>query len=71
MSKKGDVYDNAVSESFFATLKLELVYPYFFESREARTRIFEYIEIYYNRQRLHSFSGYMSPCSYEEIREVA
>lgn len=72
MSKKGDVYDNAVSESFFATLKSELVYPYFFESHEeARSKIFEFIEIYYNRKRLHSYLGYMSPCCFEEVRDVA
>ena len=69
MSKKGDVYDNAVMESFFATLKSELVYPHFFRSRaEARSKIFEFIEVYYNRKRLHSSIGYMSPVGFEESR---
>jgi putative transposase len=52
MSKKGDCYDNAVAESFFATLKMELVYPDFFKTRDdARSKIFEHIEIFYNRHR--------------------
>lgn len=66
MSRKGDCYDNAVAESFFATLKVELVYPRFFATRaEARSKIFEYIEIYYNRQRFHSYLNYMTPEQYE------
>jgi putative transposase len=72
MSKKGDCYDNAVAESFFATLKLELIYPDFFRTRaEARLKIFEYIEIFYNRRRLHSFLNYMTPFQFERVKFVA
>jgi transposase InsO family protein len=72
MSNKGDCYDNAVSESFFATLKLELVYPDFFKTRlEARSKVFEYIEIFYNRQRLHSTLKYMSPAQFEKVKPAA
>lgn len=72
MSKKGDCYDNAVAEAFFATLKLELVYPDFFETRlEARSEVFEYIEIFYNRQRLHSTLNYMSPLQFEKVNPAA
>jgi len=72
MSNKGDCYDNAVSESFFATLKLELVYPDFFNTRwEARSKVFEYIEIFYNRQRFHSFLNYMTPSQFEEGKPAA
>ena len=66
MSRKGNCYDNAVAESFFHTLKTEHVYEYRYESRaEARQSIFEYIEMFYNRQRRHSALGYRSPVSYE------
>jgi len=62
MSKKGDCYDNACMESFFATLKKELVYHVKFQTRSsARLAIFEYIEVFYNRQRLHSGLGYVTP----------
>jgi len=72
MSNKGDCYDNAVAESFFATLKLELVYPDFFRSRhEAKLEIFEFIEIDYNRRRIHSFLHYHSPTSFEAFKSVA
>ena len=72
MSRKGDCYDNAVAESFFATLKTELVYPNFFATRlEARSKIFEYIEIYYNRMRLHSYLNYMTPDKFEKIKLAA
>ena len=72
MSQKGDCYDNAVCESFFATLKLELVYPYFFRTRsEGRLKVFEYIEIFYNRQRLHSFLNYLTPAQFEQIKVAA
>jgi putative transposase len=65
MSRKGNCWDNAVVESFFATLKRELDDPTF-ESREsARSTIFEYIEIWYNRQRRHSTLGYVSPERFE------
>jgi transposase InsO family protein len=66
MSRKGNCYDNAVAESFFHTLKIEHVYDYRYETRaEARQSIFEYIEMFYNRQRRHSALGYRSPVSFE------
>jgi len=66
MSRKGNPYDNAVSESFFNTLKTEEVYQTtYFTKQQARTCIFEYIEIYYNRVRLHSSLGYRSPVEFE------
>ena len=66
MSKKGDCYDNAMIESFWATLKEECIEKRIFSSRnEAKTAIFEYIEIYYNRKRRHSSLGYLSPVHYE------
>jgi len=67
MSKKGDCWDNAVSESFFHTLKTELTHHENFQTKaEANEKIFEYIEIFYNRQRLHSSNNYMSPVEFEE-----
>lgn len=66
MSRKGNCYDNAVKESFFHTLKTELVVHEHYRTRaEARASIFEYIEAFYNRQRLHSSLGYMSPVDFE------
>jgi putative transposase len=74
MSGKGDCYDNAVAESFFKTLKVELVYqqprrPGGFDGyatrAEARRSVFEYIEVFYNRKRLHSSLGYVSPEQFE------
>lgn len=66
MSRKGNCWDNAVAESFFATVKTELVYQRRFATRaEAREAIFEFIEVFYNRQRRHSFLGYVSPVEYE------
>lgn len=66
MSGKGDCWDNAVMESFWATLKMELVYQQEYAGHlEARQSIFEYIEVFYNRQRLHSSLGYVSPESFE------
>lgn len=66
MSRKGNCYDNAVTESFFHTLKTEHVYDYRYETRaEATQSIFEYIEMFYNRQRRHSALGYRSPVSFE------
>lgn len=67
MSRKGDPYDNAVAESFFRTLKVELIYQRRFMTRaEARLAIVEYIELTYNRKRLHSSLSYLSPAEYEE-----
>lgn len=72
MSRKGDCWDNAVAESFFATLKVELRSEQLWRTRdEARTAIFDYIEIWYNRQRRHSTVGYVSPAEFEECRLVA
>lgn len=76
MSRVGDCWDNAVVESFFGTLKLELVHHRSWTSRrEASQEIFEYIEVFYNRQRRHSAAGRMSPADYEEgyncMREAA
>lgn len=66
MSRKGDCWDNAVSESFFHSLKTELVHHERFKTRaEANQAIFQYIEVFYNRQRLHSTNNYMSPVNYE------
>ena len=72
MSKKGDCWDNAVAESFFHTLKTELVYHYDYETREeARAAIFEYIEVFYNRQRLHSANGNEAPLIFERMQKAA
>jgi len=66
MSGKGNCYDNAITETFFSLLKRELVYLTEFETREqARREIFEYIEIFYNRQRIHSSLDYLSPVEFE------
>jgi putative transposase len=66
MSRRGDCYDNAVMESFFKTLKAELVYQRKFATRAAAmSAIFEYIEVFYNRKRRHSSLGYVSPEQYE------
>ncbi len=66
MSGKGDCWDNAVMESFWATLKSEMVsHRKFATHEEARRAIFEYIEVFYNRQRLHSSLGYLSPEAFE------
>jgi len=67
MSGKGNCYDNAVAESWFATLKIEGIDGVLYGSRaEARTSLFDYIEVFYNRQRLHSKLGYLSPNDYEQ-----
>ena len=74
MGRIGSALDNAVSESFVATLKVELVHRCRFPTRgAARSAIFEYLEAFYNRRRLHSSLGYMSPEGYEELemKEVA
>ena len=66
MSRKGNCYDNAFIESFWSTLKYELVYHHRFATRaEARTAIFDYIETFYNRTRLHSSLANLSPINYE------
>lgn len=66
MSRVGNCYDNAVAESFFGTLKTECVTSQFQSHALARTTIFEYIEVWYNRQRLHSTLGYLSPVEFEQ-----
>ena len=66
MSRPGNPWDNAVAESFFKTLKRELINDRRYKTRdEARQEVFKYIELYYNRQRLHSKNGYMAPCDLE------
>ena len=72
MSGKGDCYDNAVAESFFATLEFELLMKNDWHTREeARRSIFRYIETWYNRKRRHSTLGYVSPAAYEEHLQIA
>jgi putative transposase len=75
MSGKGNCFDNAVTETFFHSLKTELMFDCVFKTREeAKGAIFEYIEIFYNRERLHSTLGYCSPVKFEqylELRNVA
>ena len=67
MSRRGNCWDNAVAESFFSALKLEMVAGERFNSRQqARDSLFEYIEEFYNRSRIHSAAGYLSPAEYEE-----
>jgi len=67
MSRVGDCWDNAVVESFFATLTKELLVDGVFASRaQASRELFEFIEIWYNRRRRHSSLGYRSPAEYEE-----
>src|SRR5262249_31700985 len=67
MSRKADCWDNAPMESFFASLKKELIHGADFATRaEARAAIFEYIEVFYNNQRRHSSLGYVSPAEYEQ-----
>jgi putative transposase len=66
MSASGNCYDNAMMESFFATLKTECVTETYATRQIARHRIFEYIEMWYNRQRRHSALGYLSPLAFEQ-----
>jgi putative transposase len=73
MSRKGNCWDNAVAESFFHTLKTELVYHELYVTKaQANQSIFEYIEVFYNRQRMHSANNYLSPVEFENkmIQEV-
>lgn len=65
MSRKGNCWDNAVAESFFKTIKTEMIYQQIYKTRaKASLAIFEYIEIWYNRKRRHSFLGYLSPLEF-------
>lgn len=69
MSRKGNCWDNAVAESFFHTLKIELVHQCQFTTREeAKQAIFEYIEVFYNRVRMHSANDYLSPVEFEKLK---
>jgi putative transposase len=69
MGRVGSAYDNALAESFLATLKTELLYRNTWPTRRAaRTAIFEYIEGFYNMRRRHSALGYLSPAEFEEVR---
>jgi transposase InsO family protein len=68
MSRRGDCWDNAPMESFFASLKKEMAHDADFATRaEARAALFEYIEVFYNRVRRHSALGYLSPDEYERV----
>ena len=70
LSRPRQCWDNAVAESFFATLKEELVYRLVLTTRDAAQRaIFEFIEVFYNRNRLHSTLGYLTPAEYEKMRQ--
>ena len=72
MSRKGDCWDNAVVESFFGTLKSELVHWRSYQSREeARADIVEYITMFYNCKRLHSYLDYQSPDQFERNGQLA
>ena len=72
MSAKGNCYDNAVAESFFHTLKTELVHHECYRTRQqAIASIFDYIETFYNRKRVHSTLGFISPLAFEEQRGAA
>jgi putative transposase len=72
MSRKGNCWDNAVAESFFATLKTELVHRRSWTTRlDLRAALFEYIEVFYNRRRLHSTLGYKTPAQVETEHRLA
>ena len=72
MSGKGNCYDNAITESFFGTLKTELIYREKYKTRnQAKLSIFQYIEIFYNRQRKHSSLGNKSPYEYITLNKAA
>ena len=72
MSRKGDCWDNSPMESWFHTLKNELVNHRDYKTRmQAKADIFEYIEVFYNRGRKHSALGYMTPAQYEKIKMAA
>ena len=66
MSGKGNCWDNAVAESFFSILKYEMEFNIFYSGSDARKYIFDFIEVYYNRKRTHSFLGYVSPEEFEK-----
>lgn len=71
MSRKGECLDNAVAESFFHSLKVEAIYGNPMKSKVRITQeVREYIEVFYNHQRLHSTLGYVSPCEYEKLNST-
>jgi len=71
MSRKGNCYDNACIESFHSLPKKELVYQEKFKTRkDAKNKIFEYIEVFYNRKRIHSAIGYLTPIQYERTYDI-
>jgi putative transposase len=71
MSRKGHGWDNAVAESFLHTLKTELIYLENFDTHEqTQTAVFEYIEVFYNRQRCHAAHGYLAPLAYEQALKI-
>jgi len=65
-ARKGNCWDNAVAESFFSSMKREMEYNFFSSKQDAEDHLFDYIEVFYNRQRLHSFLDYMSPVEFEK-----
>jgi transposase InsO family protein len=70
MSRKGNCWDNAVAESFFRTLKKELIYHVeLLDEHNARPVLFEHIELFYNRQRIHATLRYVSPAQYELVKQ--
>ena len=72
MSRKADPWDNAPMESFFGTVKTELIYQEKFSTREdAKVKMFEYIELFYNRECRHSSLGYKSPLDFERTATLA
>ncbi len=72
MSRKGNCYDNAVVESLFSSLKNEIVHHQDYHTRQqARSDIFDYIELFYNRRRKHESLGYHTPTAYDSIKRVA
>ena len=71
MSRKGNCYDNAVAESFFHSLKTELMDEFPFDTRsQARAKVFDYIEVFFNRRRRHSTLGYVSPAEFEQMAKA-
>ena len=70
MSRRGNCWDNACAETFFKTLRAELIRGKIYRSKEgARAEIFEYVEVFYNRKRLRPYLGYLAPTECEELEE--
>ena len=71
LSRKGECWDNAVGESWFATLKEELIHRQSWATKaQVRRAVFEFVEVFYNRQRLHSSLNYMTPVEYEQTMMI-